>query len=101
VTKGLILEIHDCHCTCGNKWTHSRVILIDSDGGYGGTPSPRDEASLPLAFIFAQVRDHSLCFRCGPIGFRPGMPKGIPTLPSPAPDFDPLSIIEELRLEKQ
>jgi hypothetical protein len=101
--KGLVLEVHDCRCTCGNKWTNSRVIAMDSDGGYGGTPSPRDEAHLPLAYIFSTPRDHSLCFRCGPIGYRPKLqvPETPPLPPpTPEPDFDPLAVIDELRMEK-
>lgn len=102
--KGLVLEILDCRCTCGNKWTHSRPILCTADGGYGGTPSPRDEASLPVVRIYHSNRDASCCHFCGPIALQPNALAKLTAVPTPAaaPDLhDPFNFAQELGLEKK
>lgn len=62
--SALRLCIQDLSCSCGNRWTHSRAMLVDVDGGFGGTPTPQQEEMLPV-----QAVDHLRvqvihCFRC-------------------------------------
>lgn len=103
---GLVLEIFDCRCTCGNKWTHSRPILCDSDGGYGGTPTSRQEAELKIVRIYNAPRDFACCFRCGPLAIDHKLWTRIIAKPTEAkppaatPSPDPFNFAEELGLEK-
>lgn len=109
---GLVLEIFDCRCTCGNKWTHSRPLFCTADGGYGGTPSLRQEAELKIVKIYNAPRDFACCFRCGPLAIdhsswtkiittpgRSPVPPASPPAATPSPD--PFNFAQELGLTKE
>lgn len=87
----LHLDIIQCSCSCGNRWTHSRTLLASSDGALGGTPSPHQELKLRYESITELRWNTNGCHRCVPLQLSKNW-----TQPLPAQRFEPKPAIEPL-----
>lgn len=77
----LVIESHSCRC--GQKWTHSQLLLAAKGeaGMLGGTPTPAEADKLPvIGYDHWQLVSHSGCFRCIPLALGEGWTRPQPAL---------------------
>ena len=60
----LHLEILQCSCSCGQRWTHSYPLAAGSDGTLGGRPDPQMQLKLTHRTMTVHHRQFNGCFRC-------------------------------------
>lgn len=79
----LHLEILQCSCTCGQRWTHSYPLAANTqDGLLGGTPTPEMQLKLKVESYTLHYHHYESCWRCVPLQLSEGWTK-----PLPAEDF--------------
>lgn len=89
----LVIESHSCRC--GQKWTHSQLLLAAKGeaGMLGGTPTPLEADKLPvIGYDHWQIVQHSGCFRCIPLALGEGWTRPQPVASALAPVRDRRSI---------
>lgn len=80
----LHLDIIQCSCVCGNKWTHSHTWLASRAHGYlGGSPTPLQMEKLQYHSYTSKLWNVNGCHRCVPLQLSEGWTK-----PLIAPTFD-------------
>ena len=84
----LHLDITEISCRCGNKWTHSHLLLCTPQVAFGGTPSPIEEEKLICKSYETFHRATSHCFRCVKLQLGENWTRPAYERPKPAqPDF--------------
>ena len=75
----LHLEILQCSCTCGHKWTHSYSLCASKDKGLlGGKPNPIQHHKLLHESYTQHYRNFNGCSRCVPLQLSEGWTKPLP-----------------------
>jgi hypothetical protein len=75
----LHLEILQCSCSCGQRWTHSYPLAASRDKGLlGGTPNPQMLQKLQHESYTIHYRNFNGCFRCVSLQLSEGWTKPLP-----------------------